>query len=242
MITLDDRQLKAFERDLKTLNEKGLPFATRSTINSAAFDAQKNARTVVQKKMIIRNPFTLKSIQVKKENSLKISEQEALTGSIAKYMEHQEFGVTVTKKGKEGVPIPTTIASGEGEGAQPRKRAVKKAFQLSTIPLMNQSVRAYSKRQAIFLKAIQTVDAGRKFMFLKTQRNRAAIYQLRGGKKKKSGQRTPLKMKMVWDLSRPSVSVPRRPWLKPAVDMTVPKMAGFYKEALLFQLKRLGAK
>ena len=59
------------------------------------------------------------------------------------------------------------------------------------------------------------------------------IYRVTGGK------RNP-KIKLIHDMSKKSVSIPRNPWLAPAVRTVEERVPQFYKDALAFQLKRQG--
>ena len=122
MFAVDNRDIKKMERDIKTFAKDALPFATRKTVNDAAFQTQRIARVDVKNDMVNRNRFTVQSIQVDQARTLQISRQEAVVGSIADYMEDQEFGAVKSKSGKEGVAIATSYSAGQGENAQPRTR------------------------------------------------------------------------------------------------------------------------
>lgn len=230
MITVDDKDLKQLESDLKTFAIRAYPFATKATLNRSAFDAQKRVRALIRNKMITRNKFTMKSIQVEQAKTLRVSDQEAVVGSIASYMEDQEFGGTKTKGGKVGVAIATTSASGEGRGVQPRRRLPRRPNKKSAIKLSKNRFRVKSKKQEIFLRVRQAAKTGRKFIFLDLQKH-PGIYRVAGGKRKP-------KINLVHDMSRKSVRIPARPTFAPATRSTEKQMPRFYKEAVTFQLKR----
>jgi len=99
MIKINDDDLKQFESDLKTFAKRAYPFATKNTINRGAFEAQKLYRRNADDSMIHRNKFTRQSIQVEQARTLNVSRQAATVGSIAPYMEDQEFGKNIVKKG-----------------------------------------------------------------------------------------------------------------------------------------------
>lgn len=230
MVRIDTEEIKQFESDLKTFASRAYPFATKNTLNRSAFDAQKNYRENARSDMVLRNKFTERSIRVEQTRKLNVRRQAAIVGSEADYMEDQEFGTTISKAGKVGVPIPTSVASGEGEGAQPRRRAVPRSRRMGNISLRNNSVKGKTKKQINFLKVKQTAKSGRKFVFLDTGRH-PGIYRITGGVRRP-------KVKLMWDMSKESVVVPRNPMLAPAVVATERKMPEFYRDSLIFQLKR----
>ena len=230
MIKINDEELKQFESDLKTFASRAYPFATKATVNRAAFEARKVAQGNVREKMITRNKFSVGSIRVETTRTLNVSRQEATVGSIAGYMADQEFGTTKTKRGKQGVSIPTSVSSGEGEGAQPRQRLPRVPNRLANIRLSRKSPKARSRKQENFLRIQNAVKTGRKFIFLDLRRH-PGIYKVTGGKRNPS-------IKLMHDMSKKSVTIPRNPWLAPAVRTVEERVPQFYKEALIFQLKR----
>ncbi len=234
MFSIDDSQYLDLEEDLKTFASRALPFANREAINRGAFAAQKVSRDFIKGRFLERNQFTRQSVQVDRARTLNIRHQEATVGSTQKYMETQEFGGTKVKKGKHGVPIPTSAASGEGKGVVPRRRAVKKPNRLGTLRLRKTKARGLGRKQknrATILAA--AAQGGRnRFVFLELGR-RSGIYKVTGRKNK-------IKITMMYDLTRGAVTIPKTAWLRPAVDKIRPLMPRFYAEALKFQLKRRG--
>ena len=232
MIIVDDEEIKQFESDLKTFAARAYPFATKETLNTAAFSAKEGAVVNTRNQMITRNKFTENSWKVEKVQGLNVSRQHSVVGSVAPYMERQEFGGTKRKSGKTGVPIPTPAASGESEGVLPRRRVVPRSRALGRITLRNSGVKAFSKKQKNFLKVKFTAKSGRKFVFLDFQRH-PGIYRVEGGVKN-------TEIKLMWDMSKESVIIPRNPVLGPAVEDARRIMPFLYREALEFQLKRQG--
>ena len=232
MITVDTDRLKQFESDLKTFAERAYPFATKFTVNSAAFEARARVQAGMRKNMILRNKFTLNSVRVETTRTLKVSRQEAVMGTVAPYMEDQEFGATKTKGGKVGVSIPTTTASGEGRGAQPRRRVARGANKQSKIRLRHSQVKATTKKQAIFIKIKLAAESGIKYTFLDFEHH-PGIYKITGGKKRP-------KINLIHDMSKKSVRIPRLPIFAPATIATQKRIPSIYEQALIFQLKRRG--
>ena len=231
-ITADTDQIKQFESDLKTFAARAYPFATKNTLNSAAFEAQSAMRGNIRRQMTTRNKFTERSIRVDQTRTLNVSRQAATVGSTAGYMEDQEFGGIKRKGGKTGVPIPTTSASGEGEGMRPRRRVVPRSRALGRISLRNSKVKSFSRKQKNFLKVRLTAKSGRKFVFLDLDKH-PGIYRVTGGVRRP-------RVKLMWDMSKESVVIPRNPVLGPAVRRAERSMPELYEKALIFQLKRQG--
>ena len=103
---------------------------------------------------------------------------------------------------------------------------------LPSIRLGRNKVRAHTKGQKNFIAVRQAASSGRKFIFLDLQKH-PGIYRVTGGK------RNP-KVKLIYDMSRESVSIPANPWLGPAVKKTEGKIPEIYRDSLEFQVKRQG--
>ncbi len=230
MFGVDNRDIKKMERDLKTFASRAYPFATRKTVNDAAFQTQRIARVDVQRDMVNRNRFTVQSIQVDQARTLQISRQEATVGSVADYMEDQEFGAVKSKGGKEGVAIATSYSAGQGENAQPRTRLPRKPNKMANIQLQRRRKKGTSRKQQNLIAIKQAAETGRKYVFLDLGR-RKGIFKVTGGKRRP-------KIKMVHDMTKQSVVIPKNPWLKPAFDETSRMLPAFYADALRFQLRR----
>lgn len=229
MITMDTRQIEQLEKDLMHVRDRAVPFATKATINRAAFETQKAARSNILKDMTNRNPFTVRSVQVDQARTLDIRKQEAIVGSIADYMETQEFG------GSKTDPAIATGYSAGQQGARPRTRLPRKPNKMANIQLRGR--RASSKGRTVgqrnFVAVRQAANKGHRYVYLKG-RTFEGLFRVLGGKRKP-------RIKMVHDLSRKSVAIPRNPWLLPATNTVTPQLDSFYASALRFQLKRLGA-
>lgn len=241
MFKIDDSDIKQLESDIKTFAARSLPFATKNTLNKAAFTGQKIAREGIKREMITRNRFTVQSVRVEQTRTLRISNQSATLGSIAPFMETQEFGGTETAIGKHGIDIPTSYSAGQ-EGAKPRTRLPRKANSLAQIRLGKKGGRrAKNSKQAFLFKVQDAVTSGKRNIFHKFTNGNAGIFRVVGGKKKfKRGWPDGANLKMVHNLSFKSVTIHKNPWLKPAVDETVRLIPGIYRESLIFQLRKHG--
>ena len=63
MFKVDTINLKRYEQDLKVFAERAYPFATKATVNSAAFATQKESRRNIKRQMIERVRFSQQSIR-----------------------------------------------------------------------------------------------------------------------------------------------------------------------------------
>lgn len=232
MFSVDDKQIRRYERDIKDLSKKALPIATRFALNGMAKETMVAARAEVRNSMTLRNKFTERSILFRQAKGSNIRAMESATGSTADYMLDQEVSGTKTKRGSEGVSIPTPYSAGQGRGARPRKRLPRKANTLQSIRLRQNKRKGLSRKQSNLVAIKQAAESGDKFVFLDLQR-RKGIFKVTGGKRRP-------KLQMVHDLTRQSIRIPATPWLGPAVDATAPRRREIYVDALEFQMKRLG--
>ena len=232
MFRVDTNGIKDMERDLKEFGARAYPFATKSTVNGLAFAAQRNAKGIVSKTMTTRNKFTVQSIQVDQARTLQVKRQYSSVGSTADYMETQEFGGTKTKTGKEGVSISTSYSAGQGMNSQPRTKLPKRANKLENIRLQRRRKKGNSRKQQNLAAIKGAAEGGSKYVFLDLGR-RKGIFKVTGGKRRP-------KIRMVHDLTRQSVAIPKSPWLLPAVTMAETEGPRLYAKSLEFQLRRLG--
>lgn len=235
MLKIDSREIKELEQNFKDFAMRSYPFATKSTINSAAFNTQAVARNDVRRDLVLRNKHTERSIRVKPTRTLKVKDQAAFVGSDADYMERQEFGGTVRRRGKRGVPLATSYAAGLPEGAQPRTKLPRAANTIKgkggkgRIRLRKSGKRGSRVQRNI--AAIQSAGkSGGKFVFLDLGK-REGIFKVIGRGKRKS-------IKMVHDLSHDSVETPRNPWLLPSVQKIQKQIPKIYLRAMIKQAKR----
>lgn len=224
MFQIDDREIKKLERRLRDINKRAIPFATKATLNDMAFGSQRLAKGEIQAKMTLRNKYTSSSIRVEQARGTDIQSQKSIMGSIADYMDEQEFGGTKSRKTGRTVGIPTSFSAGQ-RGARPRTRLPRKAYQMAKIVLRRGGRRGTNAKQQ---NAINIATSLGGFTFLDLGR-RKGIFKI-----DKKGNPT-----MVHDLSRASVRIPATKWMKPSVDAIVRRRGEFYAKALNFQLSRL---
>jgi hypothetical protein len=241
-ITADNTKIKAFERDLKELNEKGIPFATRDTLNKTVFFAMRTGRAIVGRKMIQRNKWTVGSVRAEPTRERAIRRQETAFGSTEGYMEVQEFGGVERGAGKHGVPIPTSTAAGQSENQRPRTRMVRRSNRLVNIKIKRFVGSGINRAQRNVRVVQEAVKTGRRYVFLDIgeKNRRRGIFKVVGGRKTfKRGWPPGARLKMIHDLTHKTVRIPKTPWMSPTTRKAVARMPGFYEQALIKQLARV---
>lgn len=229
--SLDSHAIKDFEKRLVRF-KSAIPIADQQARNIGVRYAQFQAKKLVKKKMIIRNNWTLGSIQI--ELARGGFQNPAKVGSRQQYMADQEFGATAGKgKGSEGRRMTTPYASGEGEQARPRRKLARGMNRVSRIRLKNKRTAGKSIRQRAVIAIQQAAKSGNKFVYLNMPwtKGKKGIYKVIGGRRRP-------RIKMVHSMKKPSVVIPKNPWLKPTVDETIKKMPKFYLATLSKQAKR----
>ena len=232
MFNVRDEAIRQMESDLKTFAARAFPFATKNTVNQGAFRARTYAQENIDQNMTTRNKFTRNSIRVEETRELTVSRQAAVVGSIADYLADQEFGATKSASGSEGVALPTAYSAGQGEGARPRTRLPRKPNKMSNIQLRNRTQSGASRKQKNLIAIKGAAASGRKFVFLNLGRTKG-IFKVMGGRKRP-------RIKMIYDLSRPSVVIPRNPWLAPAFERARADLPDIHLRSLTFQVRRAG--
>lgn len=235
MIKVDMTQIDAFAKNLKKLPKKAADEALARAINSLAFDARSNAVDIIENDFTLRNKFTIKQLQVAKAKPKHLT---AILGHTQQYMADQESGATLTPKGKEGVRIPTSTASFEGRTARPRQKLPRGKNAMKKIKLKHARVGGKSNKQQLLLKVRDAVGTGRRYIFHDFGgRKKKGIFRVKGGGKrglKRRGWPRGATLNMIFDMSQPTVRIPKREWLRPAVAFT----SGRAKSILTKQLKQ----
>ena len=225
MFTIDSPDIKRLEADLKAFAHKAFPFATRNTVNRAAFQARREWQHQIDEKLVQRNKFTRNSIQVDLSRTLNVRQQAATVGSIAPYMENSEFGGIKTDPA-----IQTGYSAGQ-QGQQPRTRLPRRKNALKNIQLSKRKRgRKLTRVQRNIVKVKTAAATGAKFVHLKYTGGEG-MFKVLGSKRRP-------RIRMVADLSRKAVVVPATPTLGPAVVATRKAIPLLYTAALTEQLRR----
>lgn len=235
MLKIDTTDIDAMVRDLEFYKRRAYPFATKQTINDAAFATRKQYINQMRSKLTTRNRWTQQSARVETSRTLDIGRQSAHVGSIEGYMERQETGGTIRDPN-----IATATASNEGDTAYPRKRLPTKRNRRANIRLAKRR-RAKTPAQDLVFKAQDAVNNGNRLIYLDGEAGPTkGIYRIVGGRKTKRGWPKGARLRMLWDMSRSSVRTPATPMLSPATDHTSRRLPELHRKAVMFQLKRHG--
>jgi len=231
MFSIDMKEIKQFEKDLGTFSKKAVPRANMYAMNTSAFEAQRVAKKIIKGTMIQRNTWTERNFHVEKAKLNSIERQSAFFGSRVQYMETQEFGDTERKKGKHGVAIPTPFASGEASGTV-KKKAIKRSYDIRNIRINKRKKKYKSTKQSNLLAIKAALKEKKKFVFLE-KNNMKGIFHVAGTKKKP-------KVNMVYNLSHPSIEIPKNPWLEPSMKNARGKMPQIYNSEIAKQMEYYG--
>ena len=223
MIKINLRAIHRYEEDLITFAKSAFPFATKSMVNTAAFETRRGYVEGAKNKLTLRNKWTTSSVRVLQATTLDVNSQEATVGSLASYAATTEFGGTTA--GESGnLAIATNFSAGVGRGVRPRTKLTRKPNKMASIKLgRGKQPKTRKGRNAA------AVLSGNTFVYLDLGR-RKGIFKVTGKRTKK--------INMVHDLSRKSARVPATPILGPATAATRQRMPLIYKKALRFQLRR----
>ena len=227
MIEARQKQIKLYEAQLADM-PKAIAFAGRNMRNDLAFETRRQSLDTIKDRMTLRNKWTERSMGVERARR---PFDDAKVGSRAEYMLDQEFGATNVREGQRGVPLATAYSSGEGETARPRQRLPRARNTLRRLKLPKARIRATSKAQRNRIAVAEAVASGRREVFMDTGRKQF-IARVMGSK------RNP-RVKMLYDLSRRSMSIPANPWHEPSTDEALKRRDRFYAKRLQQQIKRL---
>ena len=239
MFKVNTIEVDELEKELKTFARKAFPFATKNTVNTAAFKAREIWKKDIRVNMITRNKFTERSVLVEQSRTLNVDRQSATVGSTADYMHDQEFGGVKRGGGSEGVPIPTSFAAGQGE-QQPRTKLPRKPNNIRNIRLRGRTRKASNRKQSLIFKMQDAVTSGKRFIFHDFGGGKKkGIFRVVGGSGRfKRGMPSGAKLRMVYDLTEKTVSIPKNPTLKPVVSRMQVLIPGIYRKSLEFQVRR----
>lgn len=224
----DDREFRELSNKLHRFARRGVPYAARNALNTAAFTARKDWQGEIEDTFVLRNKWTTRGIRVKKARGRDLARMSSRVGSAEQYMRDQEGGATIRKPGSHGVPIPTSVASGEGRGKQPRKKVVRRPHRMRNIQLQNRVGTSRKQRNAIAIRRAKA--AGKKFVWLDLERNKG-IFRLYGGKRR-------TRLEMIYEVDRPSVRIPPTRTLRKTLRAMRAKFPEIHKDAIRDQLRR----
>ena len=201
------------------LSKRGAAYAVRDTLNDLAFATKAAWPQRMGRKFILRNKWTIGSIRLEKATIGPIENMQSRVGSALPYMRTQELGGTEHAKGKYGVTIPTTSSAGQAMKAPSRTKLVQKKNWQSAITIARTVSGRRQRQNAV---AVQLAAKSGGVAFLRLAGGRKGMFRVSGGEGKRK------RVRMIWDLSRKTVTVKPHPTLEPAlreVEVKGPAMA-----------------
>jgi hypothetical protein len=222
---VDLSKAEQLAKDLGALHQRGIPYALRDTLNRSAFAARREWPEQMRKRMTLRNRWTERSIRVERAQGLDPNNMHAVVGSLSDYVETQEFGGVVKPRRGDHKAIPTPSAAGQSQNTRPRTRLVRRQNWLSAIHLQSQTKGGSKQENAI---AIKTAAKTGGVAFLDLGR-RKGLFRVTGAGRRK-------RVRMLWDLSKPSVTVKPRPTLEPTVEIVMRAMPDYAVQSLQRQI------
>jgi len=241
MLTIKANTLETdeLEKELLVYKRKAFPFAVRNTLNRVAADAASKSKDHIGKHMIERNRWTRGSVRHTNAQGISVGRMRSETGSTQDYMKTQEQGGTKVATGKHGAAIPTSYAAGQESGV-PRTRMVRRPNRLNALTLHRLRYTGASEKQSLIVQVSNAVATNRRVIYLSEEHGmkRKGLYRVVGGRKRGHGWPTGAKLKMMYDLSKKSIHIPREPWLSESSRDANKNMPLYYRESLIQQLKR----
>jgi hypothetical protein len=223
-VTIDAKQAL---KDLRRFREKAIPYAIRNALNRSAFHARAEWKTEVRNEFTLRNRYTEQSILVDRATGKSVSGMVAVVGSKAAYMDEQEHGATVRGGGKHKA-IPGPVAAGLPPGGK-RTKLVRGANKLSALRVSRPVGKNPRQRNAVALAMARR--RGERVALLERPRGGKGLFRLTGGKKKPQ-------TRLLWDLSRSSVTVKPTPTLQRTLTRIQPRLVEIHRDAIVEQLRR----
>lgn len=226
MLSIAFKGLEQFAKGLDRFGHKLAKAAARDAVNTTAFEARKVWVGEIQSRMVLRNRFTVNSVRVDKATLGPIDSMQAVLGSLAPYMDEQEFGASQQVGGRRA--IPTSAAAGQ-YGARPRTKLVRRPYRLGAIQNAAKSNRGLNSRQRNAIAMKEARAEGKKFVILENGHGGKNIFRIAGG------ARNP-KLHMMWNLSKGSRPIPKNPTLGPTVSQINHRAPKIYRKAVGRQL------
>ena len=225
---LDD--LDELLHKLEKVRRRAVPFAVRDSLNASAFLAKREWTVQLHKRLTVRNTWTAKGIKTENARGLQVARMVSVVGSTREYASKLEEGGTVSDP--RGVPIHTSVASGEGRGARPRKKAVRPGNRLNKIRRYKGTHGTQGQKNAEAVRLAMRSGGRTKVAYMELG-TKKGLYKVSGSK------RNP-KIDLLIDVSRTQVRVGPHPTLKPTIASVSPKLRTIHALAIIRQLRRQG--
>lgn len=192
---------------LKKLRVSAIPQATRSTLNSLAFQGRKEAQKNIDRKFINRNAYTKRGVLVTRATQRDIRAMRSTVGHSAEYMKYQEQGGSRKASGKyKWIPLPGSRV-GRLWNKLPRRNFHKGKLEITG--------GAYSRS----IKSRKARSTAEMFMAKKTGKliKRGSFLFMVKSIKRTGGNAISARLLAIHKLEDSSYNIKAQPWLRPAV-------------------------
>jgi len=128
MFKLNTAEAKKFAKTLEKMGKSALGKATARTLTTMATMANAEQKKNLKARLIVRTPYTEKSLKMYPANESKpIERQNSVVGSVSPYLAGQDKGATVRPKGHR-VAVPTNELRGPG-----RRKKIATRYRMNEI-------------------------------------------------------------------------------------------------------------
>lgn len=241
-MSLDLKEFTRLSRLLEDIAQKSIPFAARRAMNDIAFDARAEWTTKqMPEAFTLRNKWTQRGVSVEKATGRTLAGMQSKLGSVRDYMLPAEEGSTETKKGKHGIAIPMSGASGQGKRA-PRTRPVRQQNYLQALQVAR-SVSGTRKRRNVVGVIMAMKTNGVAYLEMRKGLKGGGQGALRKGLFRVSagGKRKP-KLRLLYDLTKSTVTTKPIPTLERTIEAVTPRFMQHHMKAMQAELDRLKVK
>jgi hypothetical protein len=204
---------------------RAVPYAVKGTLNDTAFAAREEWVRQLQSTFTLRNKWTERGLRVDKASGRTVAGMQSVVGSLREYMREREDGSTETKRGKHGVAIPKSGASGQGKKAK-RTRPVRAVNYLSTMQLQKRVTGTDARKNTVAIMMAKKAGGG---VVLLEKRRRKGLFRVEPSTKKP---------RLLYDLSKTMVTTKPYPTLQRTLEVIEPKRLAIWEKNLEAQLAR----
>lgn len=221
-------QLDDVLHKLERTRRKAVPYAIRDSLNASAFLGRREWAGQYERGVTIRNTWTQRGILVERATGNDISRMYSVVGNVRPYAGQLETGGTVSDP--RGVPIHTSVASGEGMGKRPRKKPVRPTNRLNRIERQVGTWGNRRQRNAQAVRRAARASGTGKVAFLDLGKTKGLF--------RVSGSTSKPRIKLIISVGLLSTRAKPHPTLAPTLVALQPKLPTLHALAIVRQLRR----
>jgi len=244
-------RMRDFQKTLKHIREKSIPFAVKATLTTMAFRARIEVQRELKNKKHFqtRNRYTERSIVADRvpKSERRIDRMQSSFGSLQDYMRQQTEGITDSDRSREKHGYGTSVAGASGEsGVRVRRKVVKKALYRSSLRPVRATIRGgtfANPAQEIVRNAQEAVTRGSSRIISATINGRRGIWRVVGGRRVKRGMPAGVKFRLLYGaFPRLRAVPPNRQWMSEPAFRQQGNAVYIYRRELRKQIDYLAKK